>query len=343
MGERDLRFPTTAGLSLAGTVATPEGAPPPEGWPGLVLVLGSYPATRDGNPDCRQGWFSPAAPRRNMFRTLAASLAARGVATLRYDKRGCGESEGDYDDVDFEALVDDARAGAAALAAQLGVASDRIGLLGQSEGGVIVLEAARRDPAVAAVLTQGSPGRGLFETRSDEAASLADTVEALDPGARRAFLEAEPGAYLFMKCSAQIRDGIRAGLKRAVLSSGGQQVTINLDWIRQHLAHPADRIAAQLQVPLAFFSGELDRNVHPDNAEHLAAVARNAGNANVTLRIFAGLDHGMRPAPADAREAMEAMVRLGPSAPTDPSYLAAVAEWTLSALAPGQVAAEARR
>ena len=336
MRERELGFTAGTGLRLAGTVCLPDGPAPPGNWPGLVLVLGSYPATRDGNPDTRQGWFSEKAPRRSMFRTLAHHLAERGVATLRYDKRGCGQSEGSFDDVDFEALVEDARAAVHALGAEREVAEGRVGLLGQSEGGIIVLEAARRDPAVAAVLTQGSPGRGLFQTRSDEADRLVDTVDALDPATRAEFIDAEPGAYLFMKYAPQMREAIASGETRLEMVEGRHRLVLNLDWIRQHLRHPADQAAAALQVPVAFFNGELDRNVHPENAQHLAETARAAGNPHVTLRAFAGLDHGMRAAPSDLEAGMARLASTEPSGPIEPVYLDAVADWALEALAATQ-------
>lgn len=333
MIERELRFPTGKGLTLAGTVALPDPPAPSGGWPGLVLVLGSYPATRDGDLDHRQGWFSPDAPRRSLFRFLAHALAERGVATLRHDKRGCGESEGDFDDVDFEALVEDASAAVTALSTVPEVSAERIGLLGQSEGGVIVLEAARRDARVAAVLAQGSPGRGLLETRSDEADQLVAAVDALPPDARRAFIGAMPGAYLFMKSAEAMREAIARGDHRLLMEEEGHRITLNLDWIRQHLAHPADEIAAQLRVPVAFFAGELDRNVHPDNARHLAEVSRAAGNPSVTLRVFPGIDHGMRPGSEDVEGGLTAMASAEFTArPVDPEYLEAVAEWTLSTL-----------
>jgi dipeptidyl aminopeptidase/acylaminoacyl peptidase len=326
-------FPTAAGrLQLAGTVTLPTGPLPVTGWPGLVLVPGSYPATRDGNPDIRQGWFGPQAPRRDLFRHLATQLAVRGVATIRYDKRGCGDSDGDYDDVDFEALVEDVSAALTALSAQSDVGALRIGLLGQSEGGIIVLEAARRDPRVAAVLAQGSPGRGLFETSSDEATLLPAIIDRMPERQRQAVIDAHVGSYLFMKCADQIRAAVTGSAPRLDLSVEGHRLTLNLDWIRQHLAHPADVIAAQLRIPVAFFAGEHDRNVHPDNALHLADVCRAAGNAEVTCRIFDGLDHGMRPGPADLEAGVAAIVSLDPPAPPAPEYVDAVAEWALATL-----------
>ena len=217
MRERAIRFETTSGLRLAGTLAMPSGPIRARSLPAVMLVLGSYPALRDGLPDWRQGWFSRELRGTPTFAHVARRLANAGLASLRADKRGCGSSEGRWEDVDFEALVEDALAGVAALRGRPEVDPDRIGLLGQSEGGIIVLAAASRDPGIAAVLAQGSPGRGLFETRSDEAESLAATIDALPEPERRVAIDRAPGAYLFMREAAHIRAAVATGEHRIVL------------------------------------------------------------------------------------------------------------------------------
>jgi pimeloyl-ACP methyl ester carboxylesterase len=111
---------------------------------GLVLSDGSGPATRDewqGVP----GW-----------------LAARGIATLRHDKPGCGGSPGDFRE---QTLADRAAEGLAALAVlrkRAGV--ERAGLIGYSQGGWVALQAAVSAPEqVDFVVTLGGPFVGIEE------------------------------------------------------------------------------------------------------------------------------------------------------------------------------------
>src|SRR3954463_8587987 len=100
MAEQLLELPTPWG-HLAGTLLLPEGEGP---WPGVLLVAGAGPTDRDGNNPLLP------APIDNLKR-LAQALAAHGIASLRYDKRGLGASI--YPGLSeqalrFEHLVDDA-------------------------------------------------------------------------------------------------------------------------------------------------------------------------------------------------------------------------------------------
>lgn len=71
-------------MKLAATLTLPGGDGP---FPGCLLLSGSGPLDRDSNMPGQ---------RLDIASSLAAALADAGVATLRYDKRGVGESTGDY-------------------------------------------------------------------------------------------------------------------------------------------------------------------------------------------------------------------------------------------------------
>ena len=69
------------------------------------------------------------------FAVIADALARQGIATLRYDDRGFGESTGDLVNVTTEDLKNDALAGVKLLRKQF----RKVGVLGHSEGGAIGL------------------------------------------------------------------------------------------------------------------------------------------------------------------------------------------------------------
>jgi pimeloyl-ACP methyl ester carboxylesterase len=144
--ERTVDIPLTDGDALAGTLTLPAGGGP---HPLAVIVGGFGPQGRDGGGD--------------LYRRLAGDLARRGVASLRYDKRGVGDSPGaPLAWLNAEVLAADAEAATRTGAAPAETDPRRVVLVGHSQGGVLSLRAGRRAP-VAGVVTLAAPGRPLGE------------------------------------------------------------------------------------------------------------------------------------------------------------------------------------
>jgi pimeloyl-ACP methyl ester carboxylesterase len=113
------------GAKLAGALITPEHGTAERG---VVMVGGSGPSDRNND---------------SYFPLIRPGLVAAGIAVLSYDKRGVGDSTGNWLDATLDDLATDAIAAVDALRAQ-GV--DSVGLFGHSEGGWVVLcTAARTD------------------------------------------------------------------------------------------------------------------------------------------------------------------------------------------------------
>jgi pimeloyl-ACP methyl ester carboxylesterase len=85
---------------------------------------------------------------------ISRELAARGVAVLRFDFTGLGQSDGDFANTTFTSNVDDLVCAAGHLRDTIGAPSV---LIGHSLGGAAVLAAAHRLPEVRAVVTIGAP------------------------------------------------------------------------------------------------------------------------------------------------------------------------------------------
>jgi len=121
----DLTF-ATGEVTLAGTLTLP---PDPKGI--VVFAHGSGPMDRNQNAG-RQ--------RLDIFNTLAEALGAAGYASLRYDKRGCGASTGDYKRHSYAQLTADLCAAVAEAAAH---APGPVWICGHSEGTILAPQAAR--------------------------------------------------------------------------------------------------------------------------------------------------------------------------------------------------------
>jgi putative redox protein len=87
-------------------------------------------------------------------RYISAALAERGIATLRFDFTGLGESEGEFEGTTFARDVGDIVAASDALRAHFGAPTL---LVGHSRGGTAALAAAARVPEVVGVATIGAP------------------------------------------------------------------------------------------------------------------------------------------------------------------------------------------
>lgn len=111
----DIRFRTLDGLQLAGTLVVPEARTSRA----VVLVHGGGVTREEGG----------------FFTRLAAGLAGDGVASLRFDLRGHGQSEGLQQDMTLSAILNDIRV--AIREVRESAAATEISLLGASFGGGI--------------------------------------------------------------------------------------------------------------------------------------------------------------------------------------------------------------
>ncbi len=93
---------------------------------------------------------------------IAAGFASQGLASLRFDYAGYGESEGDSGWIDPPARVNDALYAFAWLRSQQGIDASRVGVYGHSYGGPVAITIASREPKVRAVVSVSGPGGGAW-------------------------------------------------------------------------------------------------------------------------------------------------------------------------------------
>jgi alpha/beta superfamily hydrolase len=95
---------------------------------------------------------------RDVYLDLAQFFASSGIATLRYDRRGAGASEGDWRQMTFAMQADDALASVRFLQQHSAVHRAQIGLWGLSQTGWIAPLAASRSRDVAFIIPVSAPG-----------------------------------------------------------------------------------------------------------------------------------------------------------------------------------------
>jgi pimeloyl-ACP methyl ester carboxylesterase len=122
----------------------------------LVLIIpGSGPTDRDGN--------NPRGLKASTYRLLAEGLAARGITTVRIDKRGMFGSAGATPDPNNVTIADyaaDIASWTNTLRKSTGAGC--VWLLGHSEGGLVALAAARQ-PGICGLILLAAPGRKMAD------------------------------------------------------------------------------------------------------------------------------------------------------------------------------------
>ena len=232
------------------------------------------------------------APHRpGLLRRLAEALAELGVASFRYDQRGCGESEGDWAASDLFTRIDDARDALGAMRSRQELDLARTGLLGHGEGAVIALSVAIADPAVGALTLLGSPARSLrHQLRRGVAMRTRNGTD------RR-----HPLVAALDRWSEELIE--RAERREAEMSlrlprPSPELVTLNLAGWEEGFHTPAVALATMLHRSVSLVHGSADAWSHPDETELLRSVLEGTGN-HVGLRTVDGAGHELEEAPDD--------------------------------------------
>ena len=122
------------GQAIVGTLALPDGEGP---FP-MALLLHGFTGQRHELPVLET-------EDDMMFSRSARWLGERGVASLRIDFRGSGESEGAWEDTTFSGQISDTIAALDYVGGLEGIDAERISLLGLSQGGLVAAAVAGRD------------------------------------------------------------------------------------------------------------------------------------------------------------------------------------------------------
>jgi pimeloyl-ACP methyl ester carboxylesterase len=148
VSELELGFHGSGGVRLAAVLKLPEQATPATPAPGVVLCQGLSGVKHLVLPE------------------VAARLAARGLASLRFDYAGYGQSDGDPGWIDPRARVEDAAGAFELIASHEAIDAGRIGAYGHSYGGPVAITLASEQPHVRAVVSVSGPGDGVDLLRS---------------------------------------------------------------------------------------------------------------------------------------------------------------------------------
>ncbi len=279
---------------LHGALLTPEG---PHQRAAVLMIAGSGPTDRNSNS-------TVAAVQPNTFGLLANALAARGIETLRFDKRGVGSSAGAAPgeaDLRFTTYVEDAAAWATYLAARPGVGC--VVILGHSEGALIGAMVAQRVPVCGLISISGA-GRPADQVILEQVSAQMSPEQ----------VEQVKGVLVELKAGRTVPNAPIPALFRASVQP------YMISWLP---IDPAVEIA-RVKAPVLILQGTTDLQVSVADARRLAAAQPRA-----TLILLDGVNHVLKTAPLERTANFAAYV--SPATPLAPGVVDDVADFVLKA------------
>jgi uncharacterized protein len=286
--EEEVTFSNSAaGVSLSGTLTLPKGPGP---FAAAILIAGSGPHDRDES-----------LANHRPFLVLADYLTRKGVAVLRYDKRGIGKSTGSADNATTLDLAGDAEAALAFLKTHKEIDPRRIGLVGHSEGAMIAPYLATRSKDVAWVVLLAAPATRGEDTLLKQS-ELIGRAGGLDEPQLVASLTFDRSAYNLIrqeKDHDELAEKLVALVKETGFDSAIPPTALETQlrmflspWFRFFLDYDPLPNLQTLKSPVLALYGQKDLQVAAKTNLPLAQTAlQDAGNKDATVRELPDLNH----------------------------------------------------
>lgn len=144
MNMAEKRISIKGKVSIGATVSYPDDS---KKYPTIVLIMGTGATDRDGN---EKGF------RTDLYKNLSDMFTEFGFVTVRYDKRGTFETEGDYNTAGLSDLVDDAVSVIRYTKSLPYVDETRLIVCGHSEGAMIATLLSEKEDTAGLLLLGGA-------------------------------------------------------------------------------------------------------------------------------------------------------------------------------------------
>lgn len=288
----DVTVESVSGVSLAGTVIIPNGSGP---FPAVVFVTGSGP--QDRNEELLG---------HRPFLVIADYLARHGIASLRYDDRGVAKSTGSFDIATTADFALDAEAAVRYMKQVKGVAPNRVGIIGHSEGGLIgpLVASHGRDVAFLVLMAgPGLPGDSLILLQGTLIAIASGTSPAAADSAmanQRRLIEAVAHSRDSLDAVARVaaaKDSVLSSVPADRRAAAAKRIDDTMSqlmspWFRYFLRYDPRPALRRVKVPVLALGGSLDLQVPA--GEDLAAIdsaLHAGGNRDYRVEELPKLNH----------------------------------------------------
>ena len=298
-------------IAAAALSAAPITAPGPEGVlsgtlldsgkkaPVVLIIPGSGPTDRDGN--------NPLGVTAAPYRLLAEALEAKGISSVRIDKRGMFGSKAAVADANKVTITDyasDVHSWVAAIQKKSG--NPCVFVLGHSEGALVALAAAQQPRGICGVILVSGAGRKLSDVIRDQLSSNAAFAAELD------------SAFTALKSLEQGQHVDAAHFDPTLQKLFAPQVQ---DFLIDMFRQDPPKLAAAIKLPMLIVQGERDLQVSPSDAKALAAAQPKA-----KLVLLPKMNHVLKDVESDDRAANLAAYS-DPSLAVDPGVVDAIVKF----------------
>jgi pimeloyl-ACP methyl ester carboxylesterase len=311
-------------IVLAGTLTLPMGN---DKSPAAILISGSGPQNRDEE-------FMTHKP----FLVLADHLTKMGIAVLRYDDRGFGQSTGKHGSATSADFANDVRAAIAYLETRKEIDKNRIGLVGHSEGGLIapIVAADTKVAFVVLLAAPGVPGSQVLLKQVE----LAARSKGVDEESIQRELKTSRGVLeLFSQhgeeesFETRLKEHLKDVVSDTKVIPQGmteeefikmQVSSFRRPWLRYFLKYDPATSLKSIKCPVLALNGRKDLQVAPENLAFIEKAIRQGGNDKVTVKEFADMNHLFQTCQTGAMDEYATIEQT-----IDPSVLEEISGWIL--------------
>ena len=284
-----------AGVKLVGTLTLPseKGV-----FPAVLLITGSGPQDRNET-----------IYNHRPFLVLADYLTRQGIAVLRVDDRGVGESTGDFSQATSVDFASDVLAGVEYLKTRKEINPEQIGLIGHSEGGLIAPMVAVKSPDVSFIVLMAGTGLTGEEILYLQGAliSRAMGVSEEDITKKRQFNEKifsvlkeeensevaeERLRQMFEEDWEKMSDEEKEQIGDPEMFLDAQLQSLLSPWLKFFLTYDPKPTLSKVKCPVLAVNGEKDLQVPPkENLSAIEEVLKAGGNQNYIVKELPDLNH----------------------------------------------------
>lgn len=280
-------------LTIAGLLVKSDGVAPQ---PAVVILHGSG---RDAGTHDHPG-----------YRVHVNAFVRKGLSVLVYDKRGTGDSEGDFSGAGYDDFVQDALAAVQFLRSREDIDALHIGLLGRSEGGWLTPEVAIVARDIAFVINSCGPPLPwdetvLFEIANDLRVGGVDPdviQKALGIAARRwkYFVDVTRDSAMVVGSERDSINAELAAIRRELGASASRLPASVPEYDPELYARLASNVSydpspflRQLEVPMLWVFGENDINVPMARSVAVLEQLKSDFDRDITVNVYPGVGHSL--------------------------------------------------